>query len=101
MREGDAGYLLYFHALSPSSSGQGRHPFKVDITGSNPVGGTIDRSSLGIPLRTPGFLLPRAADSDPMGSRAVNLPIPHGRPGAPGKRREMVFLEKLPRSYLL
>ncbi len=33
--------LLYSVALSPSSSGQGRHPFKVDITGSNPVGGTI------------------------------------------------------------
>ena len=33
--------LLYSSALSPSSSGLGRHPFKVDITGSNPVGGTI------------------------------------------------------------
>ena len=32
--------LLYSFPLSPSSSGQGRHPFKVDITGSNPVGGT-------------------------------------------------------------
>ena len=32
--------LLYSSPLSPSSSGQGRHPFKVDITGSNPVGGT-------------------------------------------------------------
>src|SRR5690349_12585916 len=32
----------------PSSSGQGRHPFKVEITGSNPVGGTkrISENSL-------------------------------------------------------
>ncbi len=29
------------YTLSPSSSGQGRHPFKVDIAGSNPAGGTI------------------------------------------------------------
>lgn len=35
------GVLLYSSGLSPSSSGLGRHPFKVDITGSNPVGGTI------------------------------------------------------------
>ncbi len=27
-------------ALPPSSRGLGRHPFKVEITGSNPVGGT-------------------------------------------------------------
>lgn len=27
-------------AASPSSSGPGRHPFKVDIAGSNPAGGT-------------------------------------------------------------
>ena len=33
--------LLYSFPLSPSSSGQGRHPFKVDIAGSNPAGGTI------------------------------------------------------------
>ncbi len=32
--------LLYSFPLSPSSSGQGRHPFKVDIAGSNPAGGT-------------------------------------------------------------
>src|SRR5580765_3512340 len=27
-------------AAPPSSSGLGHHPFKVEITGSNPVGGT-------------------------------------------------------------
>jgi hypothetical protein len=32
--------------MPPSSSGPGRHPFKVEITGSNPVGGT--RSGRGI-----------------------------------------------------
>src|SRR5579883_1506888 len=32
--------------MPPSSSGQGHHPFKVKITGSNPVGGTtIQRAS--------------------------------------------------------
>ncbi len=27
----------------PSSSGPGRHPFKVEIAGSNPAGGTISK----------------------------------------------------------
>ena len=44
--------LLYFSALSPSSSGLGRRPFKAKIAGSNPAGGTTEapaRSSLGRP----------------------------------------------------
>ena len=32
--------LIYSRSPSPSSSGPGRHPFKVDIAGSNPAGGT-------------------------------------------------------------
>ncbi len=28
------------HASPPWSSGRGRHPFKVEIAGSNPAGGT-------------------------------------------------------------
>src|SRR5665647_2370737 len=31
--------------LPPSSSGPGRHPFKVEIRGSNPLGGTNEEPS--------------------------------------------------------
>jgi hypothetical protein len=31
---------LYFFLAPPSSRGLGRHPFKVEIAGSNPAGGT-------------------------------------------------------------
>ena len=40
-----AAILVYSIPLSPSSSGPGRRPFKAKITGSNPVGGTIDCST--------------------------------------------------------
>jgi hypothetical protein len=32
---------IFLGSRPPSSSGLGHHPFKVKITGSNPVGGTI------------------------------------------------------------
>jgi hypothetical protein len=33
-------YFPYFSGSPPSSRGLGRHPFKVEIAGSNPAGGT-------------------------------------------------------------
>jgi hypothetical protein len=34
------GHDLYSFTAPPSSRGPGRHPFKVEIAGSNPAGGT-------------------------------------------------------------
>ena len=66
--------LLYSFPLSPSSSGQGRHPFKVDIAGSNPAGAPFKLRS---PLpRSDGLLLPICRDSNPEGIKS------HCRPGA-------------------
>ena len=59
--------LLYSFPLSPSSSGQGRHPFKVDIAGSNPAGGTTE-SEKPVALAVTGFLLPICRDSNPTGA---------------------------------
>lgn len=58
--------LLYSFPLSPSSSGQGRHPFKVDIAGSNPAGGTT-KSEKPVTNSVAGFLLPICRDSNPTG----------------------------------
>lgn len=58
--------LLYSFPLSPSSSGQGRHPFKVDIAGSNPAGGTTE-SEKPVALAVTGFFLPQRRDSNPTG----------------------------------
>lgn len=58
--------LLYSSPLSPSSSGQGRHPFKVDIAGSNPAGGTIYIEKP-VALAVTGFLLVMRRDSNPTG----------------------------------
>ena len=61
--------LLYSFPLSPSSSGQGRHPFKVDITGSNPVGGTI-RNEKPVTQAVTGFFATERRDSNPAGCGA-------------------------------
>ena len=61
--------LLYSFPLSPSSSGQGRHPFKVDIAGSNPAGGTTE-SEKPVTNSVAGFLLPIRRDSNPTGCGA-------------------------------
>ena len=61
--------LLYSFPLSPSSSGQGRHPFKVDIAGSNPAGGTTE-SEKPVTNSVAGFLLPMRRDSNPTGCGA-------------------------------
>ena len=61
--------LLYSFPLSPSSSGQGRHPFKVDIAGSNPAGGTTE-SEKPVTNSVAGFLLPICRDSNPTGCGA-------------------------------
>ena len=61
--------LLYSFPLSPSSSGQGRHPFKVDIAGSNPAGGTTE-SEKPVTNSVVGFLLPIRRDSNPTGCGA-------------------------------
>ena len=55
--------LLYFSALSPSSSGLGRRPFKAKIAGSNPAGGTIEVSARS-PFGRPGIFLPRRRGSN-------------------------------------
>ena len=65
--------------LSPSSSGQGRHPFKVDIAGSNPAGGTISIKKP-VTLAVAGFLLPKCRDSNPEGIKS------HCHPKACGQK---------------
>lgn len=59
--------LLYSFPLSPSSSGQGRHPFKVDIAGSNPAGGTIE-SEKPVTNLVAGFLLSICRNSTRQGA---------------------------------
>ncbi len=74
--------LLYSFPLSPSSSGQGRHPFKVDIAGSNPAGGTTE-SEKPVTNSVAGFLLPIRRDSNPTGCGAEEtrkrFPAQHAR----------------------
>ena len=70
--------LLYFFPLSPSSSGQGRHPFKVDITGSNPVGGTIQNKKP-VTQAVTGFLLSICRGSNPTGCRSCCHPRARGQ----------------------
>ena len=82
--------LLYSFPLSPSSSGQGRHPFKVDIAGSNPAGGTTE-SEKPVTNSVAGFLLPMRRDSNPTGCGAEEtrkrFPAQHARSGATQRKR--------------
>ena len=48
--------LLYSFPLSPSSSGQGRHPFKVDIAGSNPLGAPFAFCTNPLDVKSGGFV---------------------------------------------
>ena len=70
--------LLYSFPLSPSSSGQGRHPFKVDIAGSNPAGGTTE-SEKPATNSVAGFLLPICQDSNPEGIKSHCHPRVRGQ----------------------
>ena len=70
--------LLYSFPLSPSSSGQGRHPFKVDIAGSNPAGGTTE-SEKPVTNSVAGFLLPTRRDSNPEGVKSHCHPRARGQ----------------------
>ena len=78
--------LLYSFPLSPSSSGQGRHPFKVDITGSNPVGGTIQNEKP-VANSVMGFLLSICRDSNPTGCGAEETRSVFQRSTQGAKRR--------------
>lgn len=82
--------LLYSFPLSPSSSGQGRHPFKVDIAGSNPAGGTTE-SEKPVANSVAGFLLPMRRDSNPTGCGAEEtrkrFPAQHARSEATQRMR--------------
>lgn len=78
--------LLYSFPLSPSSSGQGRHPFKVDIAGSNPAGGTT-KSEKPVTNSVAGFLLPMRRDSNPTGCGAEETRSVFQRSTQGAKRR--------------
>ena len=78
--------LLYSFPLSPSSSGQGRHPFKVDIAGSNPAGGTTE-SEKPVTNSVAGFLLPMRRDSNPTGCGAEETRSVFQRSTQGAKRR--------------
>ena len=82
--------LLYSFPLSPSSSGQGRHPFKVDIAGSNPAGGTTE-SEKPVTNSVTGFFLPQRRDSNPTGCGAEEtrkrFPAQHARSEATQQMR--------------
>ena len=78
--------LLYSFPLSPSSSGQGRHPFKVDIAGSNPAGGTT-KSEKPVTNSVAGFLLPMRRDSNPAGCGAEETRSVFQRSTQGAKRR--------------
>ncbi len=78
--------LLYSFPLSPSSSGQGRHPFKVDIAGSNPAGGTTESEKPVTPAVT-GFFLLQRRDSNPTGCGAEETRSVFQRSAQGAKRR--------------
>ena len=91
--------LLYSFPLSPSSSGQGRHPFKVDIAGSNPAGGTIE-SEKPVTNLVAGFLLPICRNSNPSGRGAEEtrerFPAQHARSGATQRKRAAPAARDIP-----
>src|SRR3990172_6568063 len=72
-------------ASPPSSRGLGRHPFKVEIRGSNPLGGTpavFSRKTV-VPAASTRFLRPAGHERRRSGPRSERVP-----PVAPGKPQE-------------
>ena len=80
------GALLRWAEQPPSSRGLGRHPFKVEITGSNPVGGTNSVRAESVGTRQAALLrlrlwCRRLTDDPPFHSRLVVFLLRASEPG--------------------